>query len=171
MGRDISVGKATRYSLGVPGIEFRWGWDFPHTSRRALGPTELHINGYRVSLKRVKRLGRGVVHPLAFSAEVKESIELYPYSLSGHLWSVLRRTYLTPLTGKATQVYTFIHSTCLLYQLYCTCTIYSTMLKSFNSLIVFNCYKRVVWFLCNTLYTCFDNLMVAVWSTETGNQF
>jgi hypothetical protein len=31
---------ATGYGLGGPGIEFRWGRDFPHLSRPALGPTQ-----------------------------------------------------------------------------------------------------------------------------------
>ena len=39
-GRDSSVGKATRYGLDGPGIEFRWGRDFPHPSRPALRPTQ-----------------------------------------------------------------------------------------------------------------------------------
>jgi hypothetical protein len=29
---------ATSYGLNGPGIEFRWGLDFPHPSRPALGP-------------------------------------------------------------------------------------------------------------------------------------
>ena len=32
-GRDSSVGIATRYGLDGPGIESRWGRDFPHPSR------------------------------------------------------------------------------------------------------------------------------------------
>ena len=39
-GRDSSVGIATRYGLDGPGIESRWGRDFSHTSRLALGPTQ-----------------------------------------------------------------------------------------------------------------------------------
>ena len=39
-GRDSSVGIATRYGLDGPGIESRWGRDFPHPSRPALGPTQ-----------------------------------------------------------------------------------------------------------------------------------
>jgi hypothetical protein len=39
-GRDSSVGIATRYGLDGPGIESRWGRDFPHPSRQALGPTQ-----------------------------------------------------------------------------------------------------------------------------------
>jgi hypothetical protein len=39
VGWDSSVGIATRYGLDGPGIESRWGRDFPHPSRPALGPT------------------------------------------------------------------------------------------------------------------------------------
>ena len=39
VGRDSSVGKAIRYWLDGPGIEFRWWRDFPHLSRPALWPT------------------------------------------------------------------------------------------------------------------------------------
>ena len=39
-GRDSSVGIATRYELDGGGIESRWGRDFPHPSRPALGPTQ-----------------------------------------------------------------------------------------------------------------------------------
>jgi len=35
-----SVGIATGYGLDGPGIEYRWGRDFPHLSRPALGPTQ-----------------------------------------------------------------------------------------------------------------------------------
>jgi hypothetical protein len=40
MGRDSAVSIATRYGLGGPGIESRWGRDFLHPSRPALGPTQ-----------------------------------------------------------------------------------------------------------------------------------
>ena len=40
MGRDSSVGIATRYGLDGPGIESRLGRDFPHPSRPAPGPTQ-----------------------------------------------------------------------------------------------------------------------------------
>ena len=39
VGLDSSVGIATRYGLDGPGIESRWGRDFPYLSRSALGPT------------------------------------------------------------------------------------------------------------------------------------
>jgi hypothetical protein len=35
-----SVGIATGYGLDRPGIESRWGRDFPHLSRPVLGPTQ-----------------------------------------------------------------------------------------------------------------------------------
>ena len=41
MGRDSSVGIATRYGLDGSGIESQWGGrDFPIQSRPALGPTQ-----------------------------------------------------------------------------------------------------------------------------------
>ena len=43
VGRDSSVGVATRYELDGPGIESRWGRDFPHPSRPALGPAQLPV--------------------------------------------------------------------------------------------------------------------------------
>ena len=43
VGRDISVGIATRYGLDGPGIESRWGRDFPHLSRPSLGTTQPSI--------------------------------------------------------------------------------------------------------------------------------
>ena len=40
VGHDSAVGIATRYGLDGPGIESRWGRDFPRSSRPALGPTQ-----------------------------------------------------------------------------------------------------------------------------------
>ena len=40
VGRDSVVGIATRYELDGPEIESRWGRDFQHPSRPALGPTQ-----------------------------------------------------------------------------------------------------------------------------------
>jgi hypothetical protein len=39
-GPSSSIGIATDYGLDGPGIESRWGRDFSHTSRPALGPTQ-----------------------------------------------------------------------------------------------------------------------------------
>jgi len=76
------------YSEG-PGIESRWGRDFPHPSRPALGA---HPASYTIgtgSFPGIKRPGRGVDHPLLPSAEVKEWVGLYLYSPSGPSWPVI----------------------------------------------------------------------------------
>jgi hypothetical protein len=92
MGRDSSVGIATRYGQDGPGIESRWGRDFPHPSRQALGPTHPPVKWVTGFFPGVKRKGRGVDHPPPSSAEVKERVELYLYSPSGPSWPVLGRT-------------------------------------------------------------------------------
>jgi len=40
MGRDSVVGIATRYGLDGSGFESRWGREYPHPSRPALGHTQ-----------------------------------------------------------------------------------------------------------------------------------
>ena len=42
-GPCSSVGIATGYGLDSPGIESRWGRNFPHLSRTGLGPTQLPV--------------------------------------------------------------------------------------------------------------------------------
>jgi len=51
-------------------------------------PSPLY-NGYRVSFPKAKRPERGVDHLLRSRAEVKERVQLYFYSSSGHLRPVL----------------------------------------------------------------------------------
>jgi hypothetical protein len=70
VGRDSSVGIATRYGLDGPGIESRWGRDFPHPFRPALGA---HPASYTIgtgSFPGVKQPGRVGDHPPPSSAEV-----------------------------------------------------------------------------------------------------
>ena len=72
VGRNSSVGIATSYGLDGPGIESRWGRDFPHLSRLALGPTQPPVQ-WVPGLSRGYS-GRGVVlttHP-HLSAKVKK---------------------------------------------------------------------------------------------------
>jgi hypothetical protein len=73
VGQGSSVGIATRYGLDDPGIESRWGRDFPYPSRPALGPNQPSGTG---SFPGVKRPGPGVDHLLPSRAEVKEKGEL-----------------------------------------------------------------------------------------------
>jgi hypothetical protein len=43
VGRDSSVGIATRYGMDGMGIESRWGTRFFASSRLALGPIRSHV--------------------------------------------------------------------------------------------------------------------------------
>jgi len=43
----LVVGRATGYGLDGPGIEFRWGRDFPHLSISALGPNQPPVQWVR----------------------------------------------------------------------------------------------------------------------------
>jgi hypothetical protein len=84
--RDSSVGMATHYGLDGPGIESRWGRDFLHLPRPALWPTQSPLQWVLFISPEgggVKRPGRGIEHNPPSSAEVKERVELYPYSPSG----------------------------------------------------------------------------------------
>jgi hypothetical protein len=90
MGRDSSVGIVTRYGLDGPGIVSRWGRDFQHLSRPALGPTQPPVQWVPGHSWGVKRPGRGVDHPPPSSARVKERVKLYLYSPCGPSWPVIR---------------------------------------------------------------------------------
>ena len=67
MGRDSSVGIATRYGLDGPGIE-----TFRTRPDRPWGPPDPLYNGYRVSFLGVKRQERGVDHPLHLALRLKK---------------------------------------------------------------------------------------------------
>ena len=62
VGRDSAVGIGTHCGLDGPGIESRWGRDFPHPSIPALVPTQPPVQWVQVSLPAVKRPGGGIEH-------------------------------------------------------------------------------------------------------------
>jgi hypothetical protein len=64
------VGIVTGYGLDGPGIESRWGRDFPHLSRSTLGPRSLLYYGYRVFPGGKERPGRDADHSPPSSAVV-----------------------------------------------------------------------------------------------------
>jgi hypothetical protein len=89
VGRDISVGIATRYGLDGPGIESRWGASFSAPVHTGPGA---HPTSYTLGtgfFPAVKRPGRGVDHSPPSSAEVKERVELCFCSTSGSSWLVV----------------------------------------------------------------------------------
>ena len=88
VGRDISVGIATRYGQDGPGIESRWGRDFPHLSRPVLWPTQPPIQWVPALFPGGKAAGTWHWPPTPSSAEVKERVDLYLYSPSGPSWPV-----------------------------------------------------------------------------------
>jgi hypothetical protein len=97
MGRDCSVGIATRYGLDGPGIESRWGARFTARVQTGRG---VHPDFYTMgtgSFSGVRRPGRVVGYPPPSSAEVKERVELYLYSPSGPSCPVLWWTLRLPL--------------------------------------------------------------------------
>jgi len=57
-GSGSSVGTATGYGVDGTGIESRWGRDFLHLSRPALGPTQLPVQWVSVLPRGKKRPGR-----------------------------------------------------------------------------------------------------------------
>jgi hypothetical protein len=81
-GPGSVVGIATGYGLDGPGIESRWGRDFPLLSSRPWGPPSFLYNGYRVFPGGKKRPGRDAdTSPLLVPLVMK--VELYLYSLYG----------------------------------------------------------------------------------------
>jgi hypothetical protein len=81
-GRHSSVGITTRYGLYGPGIECRWMQNGPEAHPASYAMDTGYFPG-------VKRPELGLDHPFPPSAEVKERVELYLYSLSGPSWPVL----------------------------------------------------------------------------------
>jgi hypothetical protein len=77
MGRDSSVGIATRYGLDGPWIESRWEARFSAPVHTGLGGHPASYTMRTGSFPGVKRPGRGVNHPS--NAKVKERVELYIY--------------------------------------------------------------------------------------------
>jgi len=66
------VGLATGYGLDVSGIESRWGRDFPHVSRPALGPNRPPLQELGVFPGGKERPGRDADPSPRSSATVKK---------------------------------------------------------------------------------------------------
>jgi hypothetical protein len=88
-GPGSSVGIATDYGLDGGGIESRWGRDFSHTSRPALGPTLPPVQWVPGLSRGVKRPGRGADHPPPPSAEVENEQSYTANPPLGPWWPVI----------------------------------------------------------------------------------
>jgi hypothetical protein len=79
-GPGSSVSIVTGYGLDDPGIESRWGRDFPHLSKRDLEPAQPPVQ-WVPGLSRGVESGRDVTlthHPFQFRG-LKHRVELYLY--------------------------------------------------------------------------------------------
>ena len=92
VGRNSSVGIATRYWLDGSGIESRCGAKFSAPVRTGPGAQPASCAVGSRSFQGVKRPGRGVEHPSPSSPEAKEREELYLCSPFGPSWLVLWRS-------------------------------------------------------------------------------
>jgi hypothetical protein len=79
-GPGSVVSTATSYGLDGPGIESRWGRDFPHLSRPALRPIQPPVQWVPGLPGGNVRPGRDADPSPPSSAEVKNRVELYLYS-------------------------------------------------------------------------------------------
>ena len=92
MGRDSSVGIATRYGLGGLQIESRCGARFSAPVQTDPGAHPAPCTMRTESFPGVKRPGRGADHPPPSKHRGHETVELYLYSPSGPQWPVIGRT-------------------------------------------------------------------------------
>ena len=88
VGRDSSVGIATRYGSDGPGIESRWEARFSAPVHTGPGAHPASYTVATVSFQRVKWPGRSIDCAPPSSTKVKESVEVYLYS-SGPSWPFL----------------------------------------------------------------------------------
>jgi len=76
-GSGGSVGIATHYELVGPGIESRWGENFPHPSKQqVLESTQPPVGWLPVLSSGVKRPGRGADHPPHLAPRLKSGTML-----------------------------------------------------------------------------------------------
>ena len=93
MGRDSSVGIATRYGLDGPGVEFRWGARFFASVQTGPGAYPASCTTVTGSFPGVKRPGRGADHPNPSKCRGHERVWLYLYSPPGPSWPVVGRNF------------------------------------------------------------------------------
>ena len=93
VGRESSVGIATRYGAGGSGDRIPVEARFSSHVQNGPGAQPASYTMGTGFFPGLKRPGRGVDHPPLSSAGVKEIVELYLYSSSGPSWPVLGEIY------------------------------------------------------------------------------
>ena len=93
VGRDSSVGIATRYGLDGPEDRIPVGARFSEPVQNGPGAHSASCTMGTGSFLGVKRPGRGADHPSPSSAEVEGRVELYICSSSGPSWPVVGRAF------------------------------------------------------------------------------
>ena len=93
LGRNSSVGIATRCGLDGPGIEFRWEARFSAPVQTGPGAYSASCTMGTGSFPGVKRPGRGADHPPPSQHRDHEMVGLYLYSPTGPQWPVIGRTF------------------------------------------------------------------------------
>ena len=83
-GPGSSVGIASSYELDGSGIESRWGRDFPHLSRPALGPTRPPVQCVLGSTRGKERPGREADPSHPSSAVLKKEYSYTSTPPMGH---------------------------------------------------------------------------------------
>jgi hypothetical protein len=102
------AGIAQSVKLDGPGIESRWGRDFPHPSRPALGPNQPPIQWLTYLFPGGKAAGAWCSPPTSTSAEAKVRVELHLYFSWVSSWPVLGWTFTFTFT-KQTAI-SLVHS-------------------------------------------------------------
>jgi hypothetical protein len=131
-GPGSVVGVATGYGLDGPGIESRWGRDFPHLSRPALGPNQPPVKMGTGSFPGIKS-GRGVTltpHPLLVPCSWKSRAILL---LS--LWAIRPVQSLNACTRGALYL--------LIFRPDCRCGIRIFFLSTYHTSAVFTVIPRL----------------------------
>ena len=97
MGRDSSVGIATRYGLDGPGIESWWGARFSAPVQTGPGTYPAPYTMGTESFPGVKRSERGADHLPPSKCRGHERVGLYLYSPAGPQWPVIGRIFTNVL--------------------------------------------------------------------------